>query len=140
MDLNELLHRHQASVMRAGAAGDDAARAGHFAKVAEYAERVRQLRELRMMTDTPTPAVEPETIIYGTYAGDPSEPAAPKAVASWEGEGGALDPPETAELPEGVTSRLVREYRVGPYVYHDLDLALAEHLRQLSAADDDPPA
>ena len=31
--------------------------------------------------------------------------------------------------------KLLREYRVGPYVYQDLDLAVAEHLRQLAAAD-----
>ncbi len=139
MDLNELLHQHQASVMRAGMAGDDDARDNHFARVAEYAERVRQLRELRQMPDTKPPVAAPETIIYGTYAGDPAPEPAEKAVDSWEGEGGALDQPE-APLPDGVTVKLVREYHVGPFVYTDLGLALAEHMRQMSQEPDEPPA
>lgn len=140
MDLNELLHAHQVAVMQAGASGDVRGREDHFAKVTEYAERVRQLRELRQMTDTPPPVEPPETIIYGTYAGEPPPEEASPAENSWEGEGGALENPETP-LPEGVTSKLVREYRVGPYVYQDLGLAVAEHMRQLSReGNDDGPA
>ncbi len=33
-------------------------------------------------------------------------------------------------LPEGITSRLVREYTVGPYRYTDLEQAIAERDRQ----------
>ena len=77
-----------------------------------------------------------ETIIYGTYAGPIEQPAAAKAVDSWEDEGGALDPPQVV-MPDGVTSKTVRHYHVGPYVYQDLDLAVAEHMRQLSAAGED---
>ena len=40
-------------------------------------------------------------------------------------------------MPDGVTSKTVRHYHVGPYVYQDLDLAVAEHMRQLSAAGED---
>ncbi|MBX7492851.1 hypothetical protein K3163_06495 [Qipengyuania sp. 1NDW9] len=134
MDLNELLHEHQAAVMRAAAAGDGAERDNHFAKVAEYAERVRALRKIEPMPDTPNKAEGPPTIIYGTYAGDDAQAESSPPVASWEDEGGAVRHPLTP-LPEGIEMKLVREYRVGPYVYQDLDLAVAEHLRQLAAAD-----
>lgn len=131
MDLNELLHAHQVAVMHASAAGDDGARDNHFSKVAQYAERIRQLREVRRMTEDKKQANGPETIIYGTYAGDTVGPPAPKPVESWEGEGGALYPPEVVS-PEGIETKVVREYRVGSYVYQDLNLAMAEHMRQLS--------
>lgn len=134
MDLNELLHEHQAAVMRAAAAGDGAERDNHFAKVAEYAERVRTLRKVKPMTDSPIKAEGPPTIIYGTYAGDAPQDPASQPIASWEDEGGAMRHPHTP-LPAGIASQLRREYRVGPYVYQDLDLAMAEHLRQLAAAD-----
>lgn len=137
MDLNELLHAHQVEVMRASASNDQAGKDDHFAKVAEYAERVRQLREMRSDLFVTTPAIPtPETIIYGTYAGPIEQPATAKAVDSWEDEGGALDPPQVV-MPDGVTSKTVRHYHVGPYVYQDLDLAVAEHMRQLSAAGED---
>ncbi|MBT8427815.1 MAG: hypothetical protein KJO02_07280 [Erythrobacter sp.] len=134
MDLNELLHEHQAAVMRAAAAGDATERDNHFAKVAEYAERVRALRKVKPMTDTPTKAGGPPAIIYGTYAGEAPQASGTQPIASWEDEGGAVRHPHTP-LPEGIASQLLREYRVGPYVYQDLDLAVAEHLRQLAAAD-----
>lgn len=133
MDLNELLHAHQVAVMHASASGDDRGRDNHFAKVAEYADRIRQLREVRRMTDDKKQKNGPETIIYGTYAGDTVGPPAPRPVESWEDEGGALDPPEIV-LPEGIEMKTVREYRVGPYVYQDLNLAMAEHMRRLSVA------
>ena len=132
MDLNELLHEHQAAVMRAAAAGDGTERDNHFAKVAEYAERVRALRKGKTMTDTPTKAEGPPTIIYGTYAGDDVQAESTAPVASWEDEGGAVRHPLTP-MPEGIEMKLVREYRVGPYVYQDLSLAMAEHKRQRSA-------
>jgi hypothetical protein len=139
MDLNELLHAHQTEVIRASAAGDQCARDNHFAKVAEYAERVRQLREMRNAPVTspsisrPAAIPDPGTIIYGTYAGSAEQLSPAKAIDGWEDEGGALDPPQFAALPEGMTSKTVRQYHVGPYVYQDIDLAMAEHLRQLSA-------
>ena len=137
MDLNELLHAHQVEVMRAGASSEQAGKDDHFAKVAEYAERVRQLREMRSDLIVTAPAIPtPETIIYGTYAGPIEQPAAAKAVDSWKDEGGALDPPQVV-MPDGVTGKTVRHYHVGPYVYQDLDLAVAEHMRQLSAAGED---
>jgi len=147
MDLNQLLHSHQVAVMNASIAGDDQERDNHFARVAEYAERIRQLREHNSMARAANPAPGPQTIIYGSYAGDPEDGAPARPIAAkptaggedrWEGEGGALDPPQIPDvsLPDGITTRVVREYRVGPYVYHDLDLALAEHLRQLSDVDD----
>lgn len=133
MDLNELLHEHQAAVMRASASGDEAERNNHFAKVAEYAEHIRALRNLKSMTDKPSKPADRSTIIYGTYAGNdvPQAPAT-QAIASWEGEGGAVHHPHTP-LPEGIKIKIVREYQVGPYVYQDLSLAMAEHKRQRSA-------
>ncbi|AXK42940.1 MULTISPECIES: hypothetical protein [Erythrobacter] len=133
MDLNGLLHEHQVAVMKAAASGDGSARDNHFAKVVEYAERVRALRRIDPMTKTPASADGPPTIIYGSYAGETSAPSHSAPIASWEDEGGALNPPEVT-LPRGVTSKALRQYYVGPYVYQDLDLAVAEHLRQLSAA------
>lgn len=139
MELNELLHAHQAAVMRASASGDTAARDDHFAKVAEYAERIRALRDVRPSAgadNDPAPPQGHATIIYGSYS-EPSEAAEPaEPMKAWEDEGGALDPPDLPEaaLPFGVAERSVPEYHVGPYRYQDLGLALAEHLRQLSAA------
>lgn len=135
MDLNELLHQHQAAVMRAAAAGAGTERDDHFAKVAEYAARVRALRRIDPGADTPAQVEGPPTIIYGTYAGENAQPSDGAPIASWEDEGGAVRHPHIP-LPEGIDMKLVREYRVGPYVYHDLDLAVAEHLRQLAAQGD----
>ena len=139
LDLNELLHRHQVEAMKAAAAGNGPEKENHFAKVAEYAERVRALRERHPMSDKPVSSEGPPAIIYGTYAGDAGKPSAASPVQSWEDEGGAVRHPEHT-VPEGIETKLVREYRVGPYVYQDLDLAVAEHLRQMSAARDDRTA
>ncbi|QKG71948.1 hypothetical protein [Erythrobacter mangrovi] len=134
MDLNELLHAHQVAVMKASAAGDRSGRDDHFAKVSEYAERVRQLRELHQMSTTRNGAETPERIIYGTYAGETRPPAVAGPVDSWEDEGGALDPPAIPSpqdpLPAGVTMKTFNRYYVGAYSYEDLGLALAEHARQ----------
>jgi hypothetical protein len=132
MDLNQLLHEHQAAVMRAGAAGDKAGRDDHFAKVAEYAERVRQLRDLHRMPDAAIEPESPGTIIYGTYAGDPEPSPATAPVTDWEGEGGALRPAPRASSDKAVEVA-APNYQVGPRAYQDLGLALEEHLRQLSA-------
>jgi hypothetical protein len=135
MDLNELLHAHQVSVMKASASGDDKGRDDHFAKVALYAERIRGLRDVREQGGSANRLASPETIIYGSYSGETLEEPAPATVASWEDEGGALDPPELP-VPEGIVTSLHRSYHVGPYVYQDLGLAVAEHKRQSAAADD----
>lgn len=170
MDLNEMLHAHQVAVMKASAAGDDRGRDDHFARVAEYAEQIRRLRGVAMTSapqkGTPATGVHvsspqvtgivpsradgPPDIIYGTYASETSASSSNAQDNAWENEGGAVipperdDPPEAGpaepELPAGVTTRLVRHYTVGPYVYTDLDLALAEHMRRLSDAGEDGEA
>ncbi len=47
----------------------------------------------------------------------------------WENEGGSLLHDDAA-LPDGITSHVVYEFRVGPYRYTDLDHARAELARQ----------
>ena len=138
MDLNELLHAHQVAVMQASARGDDADRDGHFAKVAEYARRVRALRDMDpAIGDETIPPAGPPAVIYGTYAGDAGKPSSAEPIESWEDEGGAVRHPNTA-IPEEIEVTTVQQYRVGPYSYQDLDLAVAEHLRQLSARNHGP--
>lgn len=128
MDLNELLHAHQLEVMKASASNDDSARQGHFVRVALYAERIRQLRESHHKPDTGPPRGSRPEKIDGVYAGMPAGRGRDKLDA-WENEGGALYPPDEP-LPVAITTRLVREYRVGPYVYQDRALAMAEYKRQ----------
>ena len=72
MDLNELLGAHQVEVMKAKASGEGEARESHFQNVAEYAERVRALRNISPADAVVDPAASRETIIYGTYAGGPT--------------------------------------------------------------------
>lgn len=62
-----------------------------------------------------------------TRAECPDEDA--QIVARPGNEGDAADAFANA-LPEGITSRLVREYLVGSYRYTDLALAIAERDRQ----------
>ena len=52
------------------------------------------------------------------------------AGAEWENEGGAQSGSAANTLPEGITMRMVPEYRVGPYRYDNLSLAIAERDRQ----------
>lgn len=98
MDLNELLHAHQLEVMKASTSGDD----DRFAKIAEYAHRIRELR-----TVTPTagvaqdPAVPP-TIIYGSYAGESVEDdAALTRTAGDLAEGESENPDQGQSSPGG---------------------------------------
>lgn len=170
MDLNELLHSHQVAVMRASARGGSHADDGndHFAKVAEYAERVRKLRDLRLAGEgggvSPGERAPnaPQTIIYGTYAGDKTPggggdggdnkgkpghgsghggedeggqgttvrpvPTPDEAPAPAPANDAVLDEPAVpgGRVPDG-------EYDVGGKRYTDLDLAVSEHLRQMSA-------
>lgn len=65
MDLNELLYAHQLEVMKASASGD----ANHIGTIAEYAERIRQLRTVSRSTPIAQDPSAPPTIIYGSYAG-----------------------------------------------------------------------
>ena len=136
LDLNELLHKHQVEAMKAAAAGNSLDKESHFAKVAEYAERVRALRQMHSVANEPAPSEGPPAIIYGTYAGEAAISATAGSTQSWEDEGGAVRHPERG-VPEGMETKLLRQYYVGPYVYQDLDLAVAEHMRQLSVAQDD---
>ena len=48
----------------------------------------------------------------------------------WENEGGSLDHPLQPDLPAGVTRVVTVQYRVGNYLYSNLDSALAELSRQ----------
>lgn len=128
MDLYELLHDHQVEVMKASGSGDDAGEKGHFAKVALDAEKIRELRGKRQGPE-PRPVTDSrKTIIYGTYAGEPS-PAESGPATALESVGCYLDPVEIP-LPSSVTSKALNQYYVGTYTYTDLTLALAEHARQ----------
>lgn len=68
MDLNELLYAHQVAVMRAASSTDE----NHFNMIAEYADRIRQLRSVALTKSIAQDPFAPPTIIYGSYAGDPS--------------------------------------------------------------------
>lgn len=65
MDLNELLYAHQLEVMKASASSDD----HHFGRIAEYADRIRQLRTVPYARSIAHDPAAPPTIIYGSYAG-----------------------------------------------------------------------
>jgi len=91
MDLNELLHAHQAEVMKASASGDDQTRSKHFDKVALYAEQIRNLRAFRQQAGASPLASAAGEIIYGTYAGDPAPMSRSTPLSSWENEGGSVD-------------------------------------------------
>ncbi|MFK4004139.1 hypothetical protein [Qipengyuania sp. NPDC077563] len=169
MDLNELLHAHQVAVMRASARGGSHADDGndHFAKVAEYAERVRKLRDLRLAGEGGDPSLgerapnAPQTIIYGTYAGDKTpggggdggdDKGKPGHGSGHGGEdeggqGTTVRPvptPDEAPAPTPANDAMLDEtavqggpvpdgeYDVGGKRYTDLDLAVSEHLRQMS--------
>ena len=61
------------------------------------------------------------------------EKSAPDDVGGWENDGGAQAPSFGDQLPEGITSRTITEYLVGPYRYTDLAHAIAERDRQTSS-------
>lgn len=138
MDHDDLLRSHYDAVTGITKSAHPSSDDNHFAKVAEYAERIRKLRGLREMSDPKPTGNQPPSIIYGVDASEPKAASA-RAVDSWEDEGGALHtnasgkPAAPVKVPSGVVAKTITEYRVGPYVYQDLDLAVAEHLRQLSA-------
>ena len=140
MDINDLLHEHELAVRRASEATDDGERGNHFAKVAEYADRVRRMREDNAVKANLGPVTititQPETIIYGTYTGALEQPSAAVAVNSGDAEAAALDPPEVV-LPARVIYNDVRHYHVGPYVFQILIVGVADHLRLLSQQAED---
>lgn len=127
MDLNELLHAHQVAVMRANASGDEQGRQNHFDKVTLYAKRIRELRKFSSQSALPPKSQAGDTIVYGTYAGDPEPTSRP--IDDWESEGGATKPCDPT-LPPGMSVTYVPQYRVGKFTYSDLALAMAEHSRQ----------
>ena len=139
MDLNELLHAHQVAVMNASAQNEDDDRDGHFAKVAEYAERVRQLRAMRSPPDVSATPGEPPAIIYGSYAGEDGDNAAPEPVGTWGDKGVVRKPPPEDDTPPADGGK-GEGYRVGGSLFASLDEALAEHLRIMSAERDTPAA
>ncbi len=77
MDLNELLQAHQIEVMKASASADD----DHFGMIAEYADRIRELRLISPATAVAHDPAAPPTIIYGSYAGDSSSECGPASRA-----------------------------------------------------------
>lgn len=133
MDLNELLHAHQAEVRKASASGDEEGRQRHFDKVAVYAESIRQLRAFPRRSSPTSSSPASQAKIHGACAGDPSSEPSQASLDSWEDEGGSIVPPHTP-LRAGVTTNLRRDYYVGSFVYRDISFALAEHDRQRNAA------
>ncbi|MEN3972478.1 hypothetical protein WJS89_07330 [Sphingomicrobium sp. XHP0235] len=112
MDLNELLHSQQIALMKADLADDGAERSAHLDTVADCAERIATLRHAKSAPRYPEAGSADDT-------GD----AAIAAIA------------DRSALPPIVTHEIL-EYRVGPYRYTDLALALAQQAR----AANDPAA
>jgi hypothetical protein len=104
MDLNQLLSAHQRALMESGTSSDKTANLTQVTRVADYMDRIKRLRDHHASEST-------------------------DELESWESEGGSVPDPELA-LPSGVTMTMRPEYRVGPRVYSDLPLALAEFARQ----------
>lgn len=127
MDLNELLHAHQVEVMKARASGDEESRRLHFHKVEMYAQCIRDLRAMHERGDMTSADGSSDMLVYSSYAGRGSSLT---GAFSLEVQGDDNSPETIPALPSAITARVVREYRVGPYVYHDLSLALAEYERQ----------
>lgn len=69
-------------------------------------------------------------LVYAGRSGAATIRPGSKALESWETEGGAIASQEAAVFPKGITMTLRPEYRVGPNVYTDLALAVAELARQ----------
>lgn len=127
MDLNELLDAHQRAAMQTQADGSPQA-----VRVALYAARIRELRDGHGDIGNDPIAHGADMLVYAGRSGAAAIRPASKALESWETEGGALASQEAAVFPEGITMTLRPEYRVGPYVYTDLALAVAELARQQS--------
>ena len=91
MDLNELLSLHQIAAMKANAQDGAVDDRGHYAKVLLYAQRIGELRAMKHQAALGEKS-RADTVIYGTYAGDPAPLCVPQTVpvTEWENEGGAL--------------------------------------------------
>lgn len=129
MNLNELLHNHQVALMMACSASDDLDRQRHLAMAAFFAERLRKLRGHRLEDGQVTSQSE-DSIDSGSYAGPVSNDRGADSLSSWEDEGGSLEKLPTAHMGPEITTVIALEYRVGPYVYQDVSLAMAELKRQ----------
>lgn len=104
MDMNQLLNAHQRALMENGGTRAEAVDITQASRVAAYADRIERLRDH-----------------YASKIGGDFE--------TWESEGGSMADSQSA-LPPGITMTWRPEFRVGPYVYSDLSLALAELERQ----------
>lgn len=80
MDLNELLHAHQVEVLKANASEDSEIREGHFDMIARYADEIRALRKVAPEDRSARVASSRDTVIYGSYAGNPSPAPGPPAL------------------------------------------------------------
>jgi hypothetical protein len=132
MDMNELLRAHQIALMQAGAVNDGPSRLGHLERVARYAERIR-LHRYQWQKEMP---FVPVSLVRAMVSGGRKSMRtvlrsrnSSTAIDSWESEGGAVGP-SSSRVPAEISTHLVRQYRVGPYVYSDPELALAELERQ----------
>ena len=133
MDLNELLHAHQIAVMKVGVAGDEHSRIGHLHNVAHFAERIRKHRNTWQKDASFAPTSLARIFLSPKDRGFQTERCtsdATDASDQWENEGGALDPC-ALPLPPAVRTSFVRQFHVGPYVYSDPKLALAEYNRRI---------
>ena len=135
MDLNELLHSHQVAVMKASAAGDEAARETHFVEVEHYADRIREVRAINVAAKLAqgSPSLG-DPLVNNRQLADLTADSARASITKWEGEGGALATSGATALPSGIRTDTIKQYYVGPYRFTDLGLALAEHARQVAAA------
>lgn len=125
MDLNELLDAHQRAAMQTQADGSPQA-----IRVALYAARIRAMRDGHDDIGNDPIALGADMLVYAGRSGPATIRPVSRALESWETEGGALASQEAAVFPQGITMTLRPEYRVGPYVYTDLALAVAELARQ----------
>jgi hypothetical protein len=125
MALNELLDAHQRAAMQTQADGSPQA-----IRVALYAARIRELRDGHGDICNDPIAHGADMLVYAGRSGAAAIRPVSKALESWETDGGAIASQEAAVRPEGITMTLRPEYRVGPYVYTDLALAVAELARQ----------
>ncbi len=132
MDLNELLDAHQRAAMQTRA--DGSPQGEQAVRVALYAARIREMRDGHGDIGKNPIALGADMLVYAGRSGAGSLRRGRTAVETWETEGGALTPRKDG-LPEGITMTLQPEYRVGPYVYTDLALAVAELARQQSTTD-----
>ena len=123
--INELLDAHQRAAMQTQADGSPQA-----IRVALYAARIRELRDSHDGVGNVPIALDDDMLVYAGRSGAAAIRPGSKALESWETEGGAIASQEAAVFPKGITMTLRPEYRVGPNVYTDLALAVAELARQ----------